>query len=53
MVWEWRLRLSLYLNRKRDFMTSLDTFYLPRHYFLKTLKTLNLSYVLDSMGTFY
>ena len=27
--------------------------HLPRHYFPKTLKTLNLSYVLDSMGTFY
>ena len=26
---------------------------LPRQYFPQTLKTLNLSYVLDSKGTFY
>ena len=30
-----------------------DSFHLPRQYFPQTLKTLNLSYVLDSKGTFY
>ena len=30
-----------------------STLYLPRQYFPKTLKTLNLSYVLDSEGAIY
>ena len=30
-----------------------NTIHLPRQYFPKTLKPLNLSYVLDSEGTFY
>ena len=30
-----------------------NTFHLPRQCFPQTLKTLNLSYVLDSKGTFY
>ena len=37
----------------RSFNNDKGTIHLPRQYFPKTLKTLNLSYVLDSMGTFY
>ena len=45
----------------RDFGEELRTYertyksiiHLPRQYFPKTLKPLNLSYVLDSEGTFY
>lgn len=37
----------------RSFNNDKGIIRLPRQYFPQTLKTLNLSYVLDSKGTFY